>query len=435
MIIEKLPNTISPFIEVSSVDGFQGREKDAILISMVRSNEKKEIGFLSEYRRMNVAVTRARKFVGIVGDCETLKSDQFLSKMLEYFKNFGEYRSGMEFWGSEEVRFNNGNGGGQLAKKSEKKDQNVEKGEKTKKVKGKNKNKNNNKNHQPVLTEGNENNNASPLNEKKSEANFDEANAKFLEKFKKKLEKFIKNPNEQVLEESNLNSYQRMKLHELAQAYNLIHKSEGEGPDRKLIIIKPQDEELKEEQDEKQEKIQGIEITKNSDEILKNEKVSNPNEKIKNSGAAKKIDNDINQIENLKEKKKKKEELKKKKEEKKEVDDFEFMDQMILLNTTCNFYDANKIKCEKNPKIMGIDCLYCNKRYCNMHGLPEKHGCGFWAAQHEYANNKIKTLEKIRGLDQNRCKMNEKQELKKKVEEVIMEKQKERGKKKEQKKK
>ena len=46
------------------MDGFQGREKEAILISMVRSNPKKNVGFLSEYRRMNVAVTRAKVFVG-----------------------------------------------------------------------------------------------------------------------------------------------------------------------------------------------------------------------------------------------------------------------------------------------------------------------------------------------------------------------------------
>ena len=434
LINEKLPNNISPFIEVSSVDGFQGREKDAILISMVRSNDKKEVGFLSEYRRMNVAVTRARKFVGIVGDGETLKNDSFLLKMLEYFKNFGEYRSGMEFLGSEEVRFNTGNAVGQVSKKTEK---NGEKGEKTKKAKDNNKKKNKNKANQSAQTNQTENKNVSPIIEStpnKTENNFDEA--KFLEKLKKKLEKFIKNPSQQVLEESNLNSYQRMKLHELAQSYNLIHKSEGEGPERKLIIIKPQgqEEELKVEQDDNKEYQPKIEKLTKCNETIEKGKAPNKTEKIKNA-VTNEIEKDANQIANLKEKKKKKEEIKKNKTEKKEVDDFEFLDQMILLNTTCNFYDENKLKCERNPKIMGIDCQYCNKRYCSIHGIPEKHGCGFWAAQNEYANNKIKTLEKIRGLDQNRCKMNEKQELKKRVEEAIMEKQKERGKKKDEKKK
>ena len=53
--------TNKSFCEVSTVDGFQGREKEVIIISMVRSNFKGEVGFLSNERRMNVAVTRARK--------------------------------------------------------------------------------------------------------------------------------------------------------------------------------------------------------------------------------------------------------------------------------------------------------------------------------------------------------------------------------------
>ena len=51
----------------------------------MRSNPEKNIGFLSEYRRMNVAVTRARRFVGIVGDSDTVSSDEFLKQMVNYF--------------------------------------------------------------------------------------------------------------------------------------------------------------------------------------------------------------------------------------------------------------------------------------------------------------------------------------------------------------
>ncbi|KAJ9563871.1 LOW QUALITY PROTEIN: hypothetical protein OSB04_009031 [Centaurea solstitialis] len=78
-------------------DGFQGREKEAIIISMVRSNSKKEVGFLSDRRRMNVAVTRARRQCCIICDTETVSSDKFLKRLIEYFEEHGEYLSGSEY--------------------------------------------------------------------------------------------------------------------------------------------------------------------------------------------------------------------------------------------------------------------------------------------------------------------------------------------------
>ncbi|KAI3719833.1 hypothetical protein L6452_20738 [Arctium lappa] len=84
-------------VEISTVDGFQGREKEAIIISMVRSNSKKEVGFLSDRRRMNVAVTRARRQCCIICDTETVSSDKFLKRLIEYFEEHGEYLSGSEY--------------------------------------------------------------------------------------------------------------------------------------------------------------------------------------------------------------------------------------------------------------------------------------------------------------------------------------------------
>ncbi|XP_020881185.1 DNA-binding protein SMUBP-2 isoform X2 [Arabidopsis lyrata subsp. lyrata] len=84
-------------MEISTVDGFQGREKEAIIISMVRSNSKKEVGFLKDQRRMNVAVTRSRRQCCIVCDTETVSSDAFLKRMIEYFEEHGEYLSASEY--------------------------------------------------------------------------------------------------------------------------------------------------------------------------------------------------------------------------------------------------------------------------------------------------------------------------------------------------
>ncbi|KAM3690461.1 hypothetical protein ACB098_09G126000 [Castanea mollissima] len=84
-------------VEISTVDGFQGREKEAIIISMVRSNSKKEVGFLSDRRRMNVAVTRARRQCCLVCDTETVSSDGFLKRLIEYFEEHAEYLSASEY--------------------------------------------------------------------------------------------------------------------------------------------------------------------------------------------------------------------------------------------------------------------------------------------------------------------------------------------------
>ncbi|KAL6506041.1 hypothetical protein OROHE_022760 [Orobanche hederae] len=89
---EKLKDT-----EISTVDGFQGREKEAIIISMVRSNSKKEVGFLSDRRRMNVAVTRARRQCSIICDTDTVSGDKFLKRLIEYFEEHGEYLSASEY--------------------------------------------------------------------------------------------------------------------------------------------------------------------------------------------------------------------------------------------------------------------------------------------------------------------------------------------------
>ncbi len=84
-------------LEIDTVDGFQGREKEVVLLTMVRSNERGEIGFLADTRRTNVAITRARRKLIVVGDSATLGKHKFYAAMLDYFESIGGYRSVWEF--------------------------------------------------------------------------------------------------------------------------------------------------------------------------------------------------------------------------------------------------------------------------------------------------------------------------------------------------
>lgn len=71
-------------ITVNTVDGFQGQERDVVFISLVRANENGQIGFLNDLRRMNVAITRARMKLVILGDAATLTKHPFYKKLMEY---------------------------------------------------------------------------------------------------------------------------------------------------------------------------------------------------------------------------------------------------------------------------------------------------------------------------------------------------------------
>lgn len=77
-------------ITIHTVDGFQGQERDVILISLVRANERGRIGFLNDLRRMNVAITRARMKLLILGDSATIARHQFYAALYDYIQQWGK---------------------------------------------------------------------------------------------------------------------------------------------------------------------------------------------------------------------------------------------------------------------------------------------------------------------------------------------------------
>jgi len=82
-----------PGLRVSTIDSFQGQEYHTVVVSLVRSNDTGQIGFLNDTRRMNVALTRAQEQLYVVGDSATLGQHPFYRQLLEYIEQHGAYRS------------------------------------------------------------------------------------------------------------------------------------------------------------------------------------------------------------------------------------------------------------------------------------------------------------------------------------------------------
>jgi len=86
-------------ISVNTIDSFQGQERDLVMIGLTRSNSEGVIGFLADIRRMNVAMTRARKKLVIIGDSATLSRLPFYAEMISYADSLGGYQSAWEHLG------------------------------------------------------------------------------------------------------------------------------------------------------------------------------------------------------------------------------------------------------------------------------------------------------------------------------------------------
>lgn len=399
-----------PSLEIKSVDGYQGREKEVVLLSLVRSNHKKEVGFLGESRRLNVAVTRARRQLIVVCDTETVKSDSFLKEFVEYMESNGEVRTADMYQDLPSIDRPEGLvvADGQRQPEHEikegKKTQNI-KERKVKKVKETKSNTASNSRQQQTETKNNKV--AEDIEMDKDETRRDQYEAL--------LQEFVSSKENFKTFSADLNSFERRLVHELSEEYNLIHESIGEGNKRYIMISKKvgkekivplpssvakgsvkvanpntTSEDVKILTPEiKMKETEGVELKRDSS----TENISSSN--IVECNTCKKMvpktNIDLHKIRcsvisaetmilnettaAVKSKKSKKKSVRSQgPEAKQEVneDDFDGLcEQFQKLDKICNFP-----KCKSLVATIGVNCKFCLVRFCLSHSMAEIHGCG-----------------------------------------------------------
>ncbi|NXQ55282.1 SMBP2 protein, partial [Anthoscopus minutus] len=376
-----------PELEVKSVDGFQGREKEAVILSFVRSNRKGEVGFLAEERRINVAVTRARRQVAVVCDSHTVGSLPFLRRLLDHLSQHGLMRSAFEYL--DDLVPQNYPGEGCAPKRQQgpkplgPKAQPAPAGKLKAAAAGAGSQKPGTRSSPSASRAGKDG-----LGSKESG-----------EKFRAMLVAFLASSEVRLDFPASLNSHERMLVHMLAEEYGLQHLSSGEGRDRYISVHKrlpkqpplpsepllpskalpkpqhpggntPGPTELSESSESSGKSSEGLE--KVDMKSLHLERVQR--EKARQEEAARKV-----QEPSCGSRKKDKSEAKGKPAIRSTAgEDFDtLIAAAIEADRTCGFPH-----CKASVTTLGQLCHHCQRLFCLSHHVPEVHGCGEKAKAH-----------------------------------------------------
>ncbi|PNF32400.1 DNA-binding protein SMUBP-2 [Cryptotermes secundus] len=360
-------------IEVRSVDGFQGREKEAILCSMVRSNSQRELGFICDRRRLNVAVSRARRFLCVVADSSTVSCDSTLASLIDYIEQHGVVHSAGQYLSELETpkevlqnpKF-------QFQKKIKSEMGNDKKSKKAKKK----------------IVDVQEKQAVNVDREKKDtqQAKNEQVKEDYYQSF---LQEFVRNNEQMELKfPKSISAYDRKLIHEAASKLNLLHISVGEGNDRHIVVHKAVAD---------RPSVGNVNITKKPNNNLK-VKVKEPNdssnEQVKcnvehaTRASAEESAPGPSELREMKKTEcKKSEKVSKKSKKKQELEDFDsIIEEFKEMDKRCLWSS-----CRIATDLVGLTCAHCKQRFCISHGFPEVHGCGEAArktAKHEFRHPK-----------------------------------------------
>ena len=210
-----------PKLEIRSVDGFQGGEREAVVLSLVRSSEKggrDGIGFLRDDRRQNVAISRAKRHLCVVCDTDTVSQSAFMKNLISWIEAHGDQRSAMEFLtttdGAVDLDNDLRDAEAELMKLVEQQTMDDS----------------------ALPSETSHHKMASKPSARPSKEDEDENKRKAL---MENISAFAENgaPGQELVFSQELSSYDRRLVHELAEQLNLEHRSEGTaGLDRRIIV-------------------------------------------------------------------------------------------------------------------------------------------------------------------------------------------------------
>ncbi|GIY48193.1 DNA-binding protein SMUBP-2 [Caerostris darwini] len=329
-----------PKLEIKSVDGFQGREKEAIVLSLVRSNDIGEVGFLSEDRRINVAITRAKRHLAVICDSKTVSHHEFLKLFLNYCEEKGEVRTAFEY--EKEIGNYPSIKHTVLKQKTEKKSGNKKKEEKSD-IKKK-------------AAPKSQNVNVESFPKKNFHHNEEEKRIT-EEKYEKILQDFIESDNNTLTMPASLSAFERRTVHEIAEKLGLMHISSGEGENRCIQVQKEPNDTTSIPYTIIHHHCIDEDTNPDIPKSLKKETTIKP--KLPKSTT---------------EKHKPKSKLKvlKLKETSEDNDDFDdLIAQVVKADKTCSFST-----CKKCVAVLSQVCQFCKGRFCFSHFIPEAHGCG-----------------------------------------------------------